>query len=142
MNTTLILDSSVIAKWFFSEENSTKALKIKDKFAENSISIAIPLLLYYEVNNILKTAVKSFRVDADEAKEVYGSFLQLNFVAYSSESILENTLKIALDYDISAYDASYIALAEYLQIPFLTADRKLLNKISSKLVINLDDYQI
>ena len=143
MNTpTLILDSSVIAKWFFPENDSEKALEIKDKFANNTLSLVVPLLLYYEVNNLLKTAVKMFRIDKDDAKKVYNAFLQLNFVSYSSESLLEKTLETAIKYDISSYDASFIALAEYLQVQFLTVDKKLLDKVKNKFVIDLKEYII
>jgi predicted nucleic acid-binding protein len=141
MNTTVILDSSVIAKWFFSEVDTDKALEIKEKFTNNSISIAVPVLLYYEINNILKIAVNSFRIDPKEAVKVYNAFLKLNFITYSSELIMRKTLEIAMKFDISSYDAAYIALAEYLQIPFLTADRKLLDKVTIKLVQNIKNYK-
>lgn len=140
INTTLILDSSVIAKWFFPENDSKKALLIKDKFSNNEISIAIPVLLYYEINNLLRTAVKTYRVDADEAIEVYNAFLKLNFISYSSELLLKKTLETALKFDISSYDASYVALSEYLKIHFITADQKLLNKVSNKFIVELKDY--
>lgn len=139
-NKALILDSSVIAKWFFVENDSDNALIIKENFTKNKISISVPLLLYYEINNLLKTAVKKYRIDEQDAIEVYKAFLQLNFVTYSSEFLLQKTLEIAIKYDISSYDATYIALSEYLQIQFLTADQKLLNKVKSKLVVDLKNY--
>jgi predicted nucleic acid-binding protein len=139
-NSTVILDSSVIAKWFFPESNSKKALEIKDKFTDNTISIVIPLLLYYEVNNLLKTAVKRFRIDEDDAIKVYHAFLQLNFISYSTELLLKKTLEIAIKYNISSYDASYIALAEYLQFQFVTADKKLVSAASNKLVVDLEKF--
>ena len=141
-NSALILDSSVIAKWFFPEENNSIALAIKDKFLSNSVSIVIPLLLFYEINNILKTSAQSFRIDAKEALEVYKAFLKLNFIVYSSEILMVKTLENALKFNISSYDASYVALAEYLQIYFLTADQKLLNKVSSKFIADLNDFTV
>jgi len=140
-NTTLILDSSVIAKWFFPENDSKNALAIKKKFTNNNVSIAIPILLYYEINSLLKTGVKTFRIDANDAKEVYSAFLKLNFISYSSEFLLEKTLATALKFDISSYDASYIALSEYLQVQFFTADKKLLNRTVNKFVVDLKDYR-
>ena len=137
---TLILDSSIIAKWFFVENDSDKALIIKEEFTNNKISVAVPVLLYYEINNLLKTAVKKYRIDEHDAIDVYKAFLQLNFVTYSSEFLLEKTLAVAIKYDISSYDATYIALAEYLHVQFLTADQKLLNKVQNKFVIHLNNY--
>ena len=136
----IILDSSVIAKWFFPEESGQLALKIKDDFTTNVTSISVPLLLYWEINNLLKTATKRSRITAKSAVSVYEAFLKLNFIVYSSEELMAKTLKIAIQFDISSYDASYVALAEYLQKPFFTADQKLLSKIISNFVFDLKSY--
>ena len=136
----IILDSSVIAKWFFPEENGQLALKIKDDFTANVTSISAPLLLYWEINNLLKTATKRLRITVKSAVSVYEAFLKLNFIVYSSEELMAKTLKIAIQFDISSYDASYVALAEYLQKPFFTADQKLLSKIISNFVFDLKSY--
>lgn len=140
--TTLILDSSVIAKWFLPEADNDKAMVLKDKFIENTISIAVPLLLFYEINNILKTSTQSLRIDAQVAAEVYKAFLKLDFIVYSTESLMISSLEIALKFNISSYDASYIALAEHLKVMFLTFDRKLLNKVTSKYILDIKDYSI
>ena len=136
----IILDSSVIAKWFFPEESGQLALKIKDDFTTNVTSISAPLLLYWEINNLLKTATKRSRITAKSAVSVYEAFLKLNFIVYSSEELMAKTLKIAIRFDISSYDASYVALAEYLQKPFFTADQKLLSKVISNFVFDLKSY--
>ena len=136
----IILDSSVIAKWFFPEESGQLALKIKDDFTANVTSISAPLLLYWEINNLLKTATKRSRITAKSAVSVYEAFLKLNFIVYSSEELMAKTLKIAIRFDISSYDASYVALAEYLQKPFFTADQKLLSKVISNFVFDLKSY--
>jgi len=136
----IILDSSVIAKWFFPEESGQLALKIKDDFTTNITSISAPLLLYWEINNLLKTATKRSRITAKSAVSVYEAFLKLNFIVYSSEELMTKTLKIAIRFDISSYDASYVALAEYLQKPFFTADQKLLSKVISNFVFDLKSY--
>jgi predicted nucleic acid-binding protein len=136
----LILDSSVIAKWIFLDEENAKALEIKNMFGAGQLSIAVPLLLFYEMNNILKSAVKSKRVKAIDALQALDDFLILNFTVYSSETLMKNTLKIALNFDISSYDASYLALAEQLKIPFITSDHKLFNKVKSKFIHKLADF--
>ena len=84
----IILDSSVIAKWFFPEESGQLALKIKDDFTTNVTSISAPLLLYWEINNLLKTATKRSRITAKSAVSVYEAFLKLNFIVYSSEELM------------------------------------------------------
>ena len=139
----LILDSSVIAKWFFpDEEESDIALKIRENFVNKKITISAPTLLFYEVNNILKTAVKSLRIKKEKAVRAYRGFLDLGIIVYSSEELLENTLDKAMNLDLSSYDASYIVLADYLKAPFFTADKKLLSKAKSKFTFSLEEYPI
>lgn len=141
--TNIILDSSVVAKWFFpSEEDSKVALKIRELFLSKDISISVPVLIYYEVNNLIRTAIKSFRIDEDLAREAYQGFLELDMVAYSSQELMEIALERAVFLDISSYDAAYIALAEYLKIPLITADQKLIDKAKIGLVHNLKTLEI
>lgn len=136
----VILDSSVVAKWFFPEEHSKEALRVKDDFSSNALTVSVPLLLYYEINNLLKTATKSFRINAKDALDVYEAFLKLDFIVYSSEDLMTKALKKAIEFDISSYDASYIVLADYLEKPFYTADQKLLSKIKSKFIFDIKNY--
>ncbi len=42
--------------------------------------------------------------------------------------IYSTTAHISVRHDISVYDASYIALASHLHLPFYTVDRKLLEE--------------
>lgn len=136
--TNIILDSSVMAKWFFpSEEDSKIALKIRDLFLSKEISISVPILIYYEINNLIRTATKSSRINERLAKEAYQGFLELDLIAYSSKELMGIALEKAISLDVSSYDASYLALAEYLKIPLITADQKLIDKAKTELVRNL-----
>lgn len=141
--TNIILDSSVVAKWFFpSEEDGEIALKIRDLFLSKEISISVPVLIYYEINNLIRTAIKSLRISEKLAKRAYQGFLELDLIAYSSRELMEMALEKAVSLDISSYDASYLALSEYLKIPFITADQKLVNKAKTDLIQNLKNSWI
>jgi predicted nucleic acid-binding protein len=136
--TNIILDSSVIAKWFFpSEEDSEIALKIKNLFLSKEISISAPVLIYYEINNLIRSAIKSLGINEKLAKEAYQGFLELDLITYSSKELMEMALEKAVSIDISSYDASYLVLAEYLKIPLITADQKLIDTAKTDLVQNL-----
>ena len=49
----VVLDASVIAKWFVEEELSEKALKIRDLCVEGKLEIFIPELAFLEVLSAL-----------------------------------------------------------------------------------------
>lgn len=137
----IIIDASIAAKWLLPGEQDTSfADKIKNDLTDKIISVAIPVFFFYEVNNLLKAAALSHRIDPEKAKSAYGEFLELNFNIHSSKELLKLTLEKAFELDISSYDASYVALSEYLQIPLYTADSKLIKKSGSKLVLDLKFY--
>lgn len=137
----IVLDSSVIAKWFFPEEDQGNlALEVKEDFTSKIISISLPLLIYYEVNNLLKAAIKSLRINRKLAIVAYQGFLNLDFNVYSSKELMEMTLEKASTLDISSYDASYVVLAEYLKVPLFTADQRLLRKAENSFIKSLETY--
>lgn len=141
MNTDIIIDSSVALKWFFPEEEySNEALKIKKDFTEKEITISVPILFFYEVGNVLKSSVKSSRVDSKKAKRAYEKFTYTDFIIYSSKELFKDAFEESTTLDITFYDASYVALAEYLKIPFYTTDEKLLQKAKGKYVRHLREY--
>lgn len=138
----IIVDSSVAVKWYLPDESDDNALKIKSDFAKGVILISVPLLFFYEINNILRTTTKSLRITKEASVKAYQDLLKLNFTNYSSRELFKLALEKALVLDITSYDASYVVLAEYLQTPFFTADEKLVKKASSSLVKVLDEYGV
>src|SRR2546429_103598 len=62
-----LLDSSVIAKWFVQEEDSDKALEIRDLFIQKKHRVSTISLLRYELGNVLwkhpAKSVESVRED-------------------------------------------------------------------------------
>ena len=48
----IVLDSSVIAKWFFEEENREKAIHLRQLHKQTDIAIKVPSLLLFELGNI------------------------------------------------------------------------------------------
>lgn len=141
MGKSIIIDASLVGKWLLSDEQDLQTNLIKDDFKSQNISICVPIFLFYEVNNLLKSAVLSGRISKREAQELYEGFLDLDFIVYWSKDLLKNTLQKAIDLDVSSYDASYVALAEHLQIPLYTSDQKLLLKTKSNLIRDLKDYE-
>ena len=89
---------------------------------------------------MLKSAVKSSRVDSGHVEVVFKDFLEYGLVGYFTSDLQKDALALSIKLDISSYDASYIALAEHLKKPFFTADKKLLAKVKSKFIFDLKSY--
>lgn len=121
-----VLDSSVIAKWYFEEVHQKEALGLLNLLRHNKIIIYVPPLLLFELGNIFlnqKVTEKKF------FSESVSTLLRLNInIIELTEELLNLIFKIALNHKITFYDATYVALAQNLKCDFITADKKLYQK--------------
>ena len=122
-----VLDASVIYKWFIDEIYKSQALKIREKIALSEGNIVIPDLLIYEISNALRYNTNYLNEDIKTAvRSLYD--MEIDIVAPIPE-VNDIAIDIARSKDIIVYDAYYIALAKEIGYKFITADKKLYNKI-------------
>ena len=137
----IVVDASVVVKWFVEERYSGEALTIRDSFIEGLIDIAVPSILYFEVLNALKY---SGAFGEDELKKIARILEDYQFTAYGLEgAYAEKTVEVAMRKGITIYDASYVALALIEDADLYTADEKLLMKTRDlEIVKHLKDFEI
>jgi len=82
-----------------------------------------PHLIDPEVANGLRRRVAAQQVQADVAWTALGSWQRLGVTRYAMIGLLNRVWE--LRENVSAYDASYVALAELLDCSLLTADARL-----------------
>ena len=123
-----LLDSSVVLKWFRRDEVwRDVALQPRQAYIEGRMLIYVPDLLTYEIANVLR-----FKPDLSQGQvqaalnSLYD--MQIRIVNGSREMIKE-AIHLAYLYDVTVYDAAFMAIAEYLNVPFITADDKLSQKL-------------
>jgi len=122
----IVVDASVVVKWFVEEKYSKEALMIRDSFTEGLVDIVVPSLLYFEVLNALKY---SGAFGEDELKKVARILEDYQFTIYELKgAYAEKAVEIAMRKGITIYDASYVALALTEGVNLYTADEKLLIK--------------
>ena len=125
----VVLDSSVVIKWFQTHEIlHEQAVKLRQAHLDNIITIHVPGLLIYEVSNVLlhKPDMNQFKI-----WQVIESLFNMEILIEKVEPKWINTsIRMAYFYDITIYDATFLALAEFLQADFITADLKLIQKVS------------
>lgn len=127
----IVIDASIVVKWFIEEIDSDKARLLRDKFIDGKIELTVPSLLYFEVLNALKYSKlfdPSELNDAGESLENYG----FKVITIKNE-IRKHMIKVAVDQKLSIYDASYLGLSIGLGIIFCTADEKIIKKLPSTL---------
>ncbi|NEM05480.1 PIN domain-containing protein [Geodermatophilus normandii] len=85
--------------------------------------LAAPPHLYVEVSNVLRRAVLAQRLGRDAAALAHRDLVQLPVTAFPFEPLGDRVW--ALHPTVTAYDAAYVALAEELDAPLWTLDRRL-----------------
>jgi predicted nucleic acid-binding protein len=120
----LILDTSVIVKWFFKdgERNKEKADIILNQYMENKIGIVIPELSVFEVANVLKNKIKKYK---SQQQDIIDRLYKMGIIFYIDKEILKNAVNIAIDINESVYDCIFLATAEYFGGMFVTDDKRL-----------------
>jgi predicted nucleic acid-binding protein len=88
-----------------------------------SEQVHVPHLIDSEVANVLRRKVAAGEVSAAAGWTALDSWRRLGMVRYPVFAVLERVW--ALRENLSAYDASYVALAEQLECPLVTGDRRL-----------------
>lgn len=126
---TVVLDASVVLKWFLlqGEKGIEKARSYQKDHLEEKLEIAVPELIFYEVGNVLITKPGAEKEDVEEALEILH---RLSLRVERTSLTLERVgLELCQKYEVSYYDAAYLALAKLLGAVMITADRKLYQKL-------------
>ena len=123
----LILDASVVAKWFVQEEDSAKADRLLDAIGQGQWRAAIPSLLRAELAHVLWKK-KGQGYDRDMTVYVFEELDKLSLDEVSVEQLFPLALDASYAYDITIYDAFYVALAEAIGGTLVTFDKDLIKK--------------
>jgi predicted nucleic acid-binding protein len=83
----------------------------------------VPHLIDSEVANALRRKVVGGEISADAGRLAVGSWQALGLIRYPVFGLLARIWQ--LRDDLSAYDASYVALAEHLECALVTCDARL-----------------
>ena len=126
---TLVLDSSVVTKWFLPEDYSAEARLIFELYRAGEWTLLSPDLMYAEVSNVLWKYQRKDKISASEAERVLEALIGLEIEAFPSSLLLEHAHELAVRFDRSLYDSLYLALSQRTSSPFVTADEKLFNAV-------------
>jgi predicted nucleic acid-binding protein len=141
----ICVDASVVAKWFLPEELADRARALLRDALNANEPIVAPPLLPYEVTNILRKRLRSSApLPREHALVHLDDFLNVPIEPRSPPGLHRRALILADTYGLpAAYDAHYLALAEHLDCPLWTDDRRLLRLVGDRLpfVLAIGEYQ-
>jgi predicted nucleic acid-binding protein len=138
-----VVDASVLVKWFLhhQEADRDRALALRDLHISGRSTIFIPQLALLEVLNAIRFSPKADEEDGEMALE---TLHDLHFETKPPEvDLLRKANAIAWAYKITIYDALYVALAEQVGYPLITADDVMVKKLKGhSIVVPLRELEI
>lgn len=105
----VLLDSGSSGRW------AAEALSGAD--------LAAPSLCRFETANIIRRQESARQVSGDQAAQAHADLAQLSIEEWSHGGLAARAW--ALRFNLTIYDASYVALAEVLDAPLVTLDGRI-----------------
>lgn len=136
----IVVDASVAIKTALHEPDSPIAMA-----ALRAQSWSAPDLIMAECANIIWKRHRLGEIKESQALEAMRLVETMNLYIEPSRRLIARALPLALALGHAAYDCFYLAHAEELRTPFLTADRKLIEKVRASSatdveMLTLEDY--
>jgi predicted nucleic acid-binding protein len=124
-----VLDNSVAMRWLLNDRQSDGqdyARSVLQMLANGDTAV-VPNLWTLEAANVLAKSQKRGLVTEADAREFLAllSDLDIETDPTTHERALHDTLGIAIQHDLSAYDAAYLELALREGLPLATLDQDL-----------------
>lgn len=141
----LVVDASVVLKWFLKEKGSTHAREYLARFRARNDDLIAPDLLVSEVGNGLRSAALSKRLDPALAEGAFADFLAMDLSLVPMSRVGRKAIELALTHNTTFYDAAYAALALDEQVPVLAVDGPMSQRLSGKvdfLILRTDEADI
>jgi len=122
----LVVDASVGIKLFLDEPLSDRAEALFAHLAADPpAQLYVPDLFFIECTNILWKYVRRRGYEVNLAQQALHDLQRLSLRSVSTAELMADALSLGLTHGLTAYDACYVALAQALHVPLITADERL-----------------
>ena len=122
----LVVDTSVVVKWYLPEQDHEPARELRDAYLEGEFDLIAPALLPFETINALRYSGHFDTEQLDAAAQSLSEY-GIDLIPFREVGAVT---KIATALDITVYDAAYVALAEQFETTGYTADETLLDDLA------------
>lgn len=129
----LVIDASVALKWFLQDEKyGDRAMGLLDRSIRGELDLVAPSLMVYEIINALVIAQRKGRIDEERVLASISGFIDLGITFVDVIGLEARVLHFCRVYDCTAYEASYLAVAEQGSLVLITGDERLYNGTKGK----------
>lgn len=116
----IVVDASVLIEVLL---RTTAASALEERLFAPGETLHAPHLVDIEVTQVIRRYAASGEIDGTRGDMAITDLLDFPLRRYPHDVLLRRVF--ALRHNLSAYDAAYVALAEALDAPLLTRDRRL-----------------
>jgi predicted nucleic acid-binding protein len=114
----IVLDASAVVELLLQTDTGRR---VAERIASRSQGLHAPHLLDVEVLQVLRRYVARGDVSASRATEAAADLAELDVYRHPDDALSARVWELQAGF--TAYDATYLALAEALRAPLLTTDR-------------------
>jgi predicted nucleic acid-binding protein len=122
---SLVLDSSATLAWIYSDETTDPIRRLFDAVGDEGA--VVPALWRLEIANSLTVAVRRGRIEANFRRAALTDLALLDIAIDDQTDVHAwgETLRLADLFQLTAYDAAYLELAQRRNLPLATLDGEL-----------------
>jgi predicted nucleic acid-binding protein len=115
--TRVVADASALAEYLL---RAKRAPEVEAVLRNHVNEVAVPALCDVEVSSVLRRALLLRRLSPERAAEALADYRDLPLTRHGHLALLDRVLSLRDNF--SAYDATYVALAERLDARLVTGD--------------------
>jgi len=120
----LVVDASVIAKFYFPEADSESARSL----LFSGVGIVVPDFLFIEIASIAAKYTRRGWSSEERAADAVSAVRELVDQSVPMALLADRAFHFAVQHGFSAYDGAYVALAEMEGLAMVTADERLVRR--------------
>lgn len=127
-----VVDASVVVDWVAPDSDPRSAARqLLAQWAEQDQPVLAPRLLLEEVANALLTGIRRGRWSGAQADAAFAALLRLPVQLRDTAADVARAFELSRRYDEHpVYDMVYVAMSERLGEQFVTADRRLVDRLA------------
>jgi predicted nucleic acid-binding protein len=139
----VVVDSCVAAKWVLAEPDSQQATRVFDDVVGRGEQLVVVDVGLAEAANAVWKRWHRRLISRQQACQFLEDFLAVPLQIERASRHLRRALEIAVKYDRPVYDALFVAVADELKLPGVTADEPLWQAVHGDFpnIILLRDWQ-
>jgi predicted nucleic acid-binding protein len=126
----VVIDASVAVEYLVAISLTAQAEALFRSVVDQDVELWAPDLLYPESVSALRRLLRLRAIGPQAAETAVGRLSRLPLTSTGTGSLMMRAWE--LRQAVTPYDACYVALAEALRVPFVTADRKLIRALSNR----------